>query len=131
MALLNGKIVDAKDIDPKIHMYLGTFRPAEPPPFDICGAAISGERERATVTIRELWKQGEYDQPQYVTVDKVRPNIVQEAVSTAHLSCIIGSRKDIVRFSELFNEFCNKVESELSEIEFGEKFINLKRSIDE
>ncbi len=81
MPLLNGKSVSAGEIDPAKHRYIGMFRPAECPNAK-CNDPKTGQEIYADAlicncgstlwsvnAIREHYKNGCFDQPQYVDIE--------------------------------------------------------------
>lgn len=71
-ALLDGKHVGAAAIDPAQHRFLGMFRPADVVPAGNYGLLLCpcGSHLSTNEQIREHWRSGCRDVPQYVTIDE-------------------------------------------------------------
>jgi hypothetical protein len=76
MPILDGKPCKPEEIDPAKHRFIGMFRPPTWPRRESIGHLIDCPCTRLlgdTATIREHWRDGHFDEPQYI-------NIVQEDV---------------------------------------------------
>jgi hypothetical protein len=74
MPLLDGKQVDASAIDPAKHKFIGMWRPPESSVWDTSILNTLPRRER--IDYRDAhrndhlsWREGVYDEPQYVTME--------------------------------------------------------------
>ena len=79
MVILDGKQVDAKQIDPAKHQFIGTWRPpAIPKDFVgeyaicLCGESMNTVTSGGFVWNRAFkhWQGGCFDEPQYVTIQR-------------------------------------------------------------
>ena len=69
MALLNGKFVDASEIDPARHRFIGTFRPPQAPRGEGYMLCTCGSILQTVQCVQEHYQRGHCDTNQYVDIE--------------------------------------------------------------
>lgn len=69
IVILDGKPVQASEINPELHKFVGTFRYPKKP-----------KKDNTFIDLWDLWQNGYYDKPQYVTIESEELKVKSENI---------------------------------------------------